>query len=83
MPLCTKYFLHRNADSRGTGGHPARPALRAALRVSRDNGGTEPEGDFTLSCGNGNADHLNTDFSLHKGIILAVGRVQSVSDRMS
>jgi hypothetical protein len=45
---------------------------------------TEPAGEYTFFYGQGNENHeLGTGFSVHKRIMLAVKRVESVSDRMS
>jgi len=49
-----------------------------------DEGGSEPEDDFTFLFGNGNANHyLGTGSFVHKTIISAVKRVEFISDRMS
>jgi hypothetical protein len=44
-------------------------------------GDTEPADDYTFLYGNGNSDrHLGTGFLIHKGIILAVRKIEFVSD---
>jgi exonuclease III len=58
--------------------------LVGVQEVRWDKGGTDPVGDFTFFYGNGNSDHhLGTSFFVHKRIILAVKRIEFVSDRMS
>jgi hypothetical protein len=52
--------------------------------VRWEGGGTEPAGEYTFSCGEGNENNeLGTSFFVHKRIISAVKRVEFVSDRMS
>jgi hypothetical protein len=52
--------------------------------VRWEGGGTEPAGEYTFFYGKGNENHaLGTSLSVHKRIISAVKRVESVSDRMS
>jgi hypothetical protein len=52
--------------------------------VRWDKGGTEPADNYTFFYGNRNTDHhLGTGFFIHKRIILAIKRVEFVSDRMS
>jgi exonuclease III len=52
--------------------------------VRWDKGGTEPAGDSNFFNGNENADlRLGTGFFVHKRIISAVKRIETVSDRMS
>jgi exonuclease III len=52
--------------------------------VRRDKGGTERAEYYTFFYGAGNKDHqLGLGFFVHKTIISAVRRVESVSDRMS
>jgi exonuclease III len=56
--------------------------LMGVQEVRWDKGGTEPAGEYTFSSGKGNENHeLGTVFFLQ--IILAVKKVESVSDRMS
>jgi len=46
-------------------------------------GGSQPADNYTLFCGNGNANHhLGTGFFVHKGIISAVKRVELISGSM-
>jgi hypothetical protein len=52
--------------------------------MSDGSGGTEPAGEYAFFYGKGNRNHeLGTRFFVHKRIISAIKRVQSVSDRMS
>jgi exonuclease III len=58
--------------------------LAGVQEVRWDKGGTERAEDYTFFYGVGNEDHqLGTGFFVHKRIILAVRRVEFVSDRMS
>jgi hypothetical protein len=51
--------------------------------VKWDRGGTEPVGNYTFFCGNGNENHdLGTAFLIHKKIISAIKRVEFASDKM-
>jgi hypothetical protein len=51
--------------------------------VRWEKGGTEWAEDYTFSYGEGNGDHLlGTVVFVHKKIVLAVRRVEFVSDRM-
>jgi hypothetical protein len=52
--------------------------------VRWDKGDSEPADGYAFFCGNENANHhLQSGFSIHKGIRLAVKRVMFISDRMS
>jgi hypothetical protein len=54
------------------------------VQVSWDKRGTEPAAEYTFFYGKGIDKHeLGIGFFIHKRIILAVKRVQFVSDRMS
>jgi hypothetical protein len=58
--------------------------LVGVKEVRWDKSCTEPADDYTFLSGNGNADHhLGTGFSVQKGTISAVRRVECVSDRTS
>jgi hypothetical protein len=53
-------------------------------KVRLEKGDTERAEDYTFFCGEGNEDHkLGTSFLVHKRIISAIRREESVSDRMS
>jgi len=46
-------------------------------------GDSQPTHDYTLLCGNGNANHhIGTGFFIHQGIISGVKRVKFISHRM-
>jgi exonuclease III len=78
--------LYRSGSLKTVSGELAKYKLDlvGVKQVRWEKGGTEPAGDYTLFYGNGNADHhLGTGFFVHKRIISAVKRVESVSDRMS
>jgi len=46
--------------------------------------GSQPEGNYTVFYGNGNANHhLGTVFFIHQGIIPEVMRIDFISDRKS
>jgi hypothetical protein len=54
------------------------------VQVRWDGGGTEPAGEYRFLYGRGNENHeLAAGFFVHKKIILAVKRVQFVTDRMA
>jgi len=58
--------------------------LVAVQEVRWVEGGSQPGDYYTCHYGNGNANHhLGTDFFIHKGIILAVKRVEFISGRVS
>jgi hypothetical protein len=58
--------------------------LVGVWKVRWDGGGTEPASEYRLFYGKGNENHeLGTGFFVHKKIILAVKRVEFISDRMS
>jgi exonuclease III len=58
--------------------------LVGVQKVRLECGGTEPAGEYTFCNGEGNENHeLGTGFFVHKRIISAVKRVESVSDRLS
>jgi hypothetical protein len=53
-------------------------------KVRWEGGGTEPAGEYTFFYGKENENcELGTGFFVHKRIILAVKRVEFISDRMS
>ena len=52
--------------------------------VRRDKAGTVRSWDYDFFYGNGNENHqLGTSFSVHRGIVSALKRVEFVSDRLS
>jgi hypothetical protein len=59
--------------------------MTSAIQMVRwDSGGTEPAAEYTLFYGNMNENHeFGTGFFGHKGIVLAVKRVEFLTDRMS
>jgi exonuclease III len=58
--------------------------LMGVQEVRWEGSGTEPEGEYTFFYENGNKNHeLGTGFFVHKRIMIAVKRVELVSDRMS
>jgi hypothetical protein len=58
--------------------------LVGVQEVRWEGGGTEPAGEYTFFYGKWNENHeLGTGSSMHERIILAVKRVEFVSDRMS
>jgi hypothetical protein len=78
--------LYRSGSFKTVSGELVKNKLHlvGVQEVRWDKGGTEPAGDYTFFYGNGNADHhLGTGFFVHKRIISAVKKVQTVSDRMS
>jgi hypothetical protein len=57
--------------------------LIGVQEVRWEGGGTELATEYSFFYGNGNENHeLGTDFFMHKRIISAVKRVESVSDMM-
>jgi hypothetical protein len=61
-----------------------RELVKMWVRFRWEGSGTEPAGECRLLYGKGDENHeLGTGFFVHKRIISAVKRVQSVSDRMS
>jgi hypothetical protein len=58
--------------------------LLGVQEVRWDRGGTEPAGEYTFFCGNGNENHeVGTGFFVHKRIISAVKMIGFVNDWMS
>jgi hypothetical protein len=54
------------------------------VQVRWEGSGTEPAGEYTFFYGKGNENHeLGTGYFVHKRIILAVKRVEFISDMMS
>jgi hypothetical protein len=58
--------------------------LLGVQKVRRDRSGTEPVAECIFLYGKGNENHeLGTGFFVHKRIILAVKRIEFISDRKS
>jgi hypothetical protein len=58
--------------------------LVGVQEVRGDGGGTGPAEEYTFLYGKRNENHeLNTHFSVHNRVMLAVKRVEFISDRLS
>jgi hypothetical protein len=58
--------------------------LVAVQEVRWDKGGSEPAGDYTFLCGNGNPDcNLRTGFFMNMGIVSGSKRIEFISDSVS